>query len=166
MSVTLEECCRVWVMYDIELHMVVGRALKRRQSKCQASVVHPREGNTFVAKVEKEVRKYDVDVSVKRELTWPEGAIGIPLMLAMVTNYIDMKQEMADRITHVWEYMCECLQIGRRETENAYVRKAFGGKVLRSKNCSMVAQSFTNTTRKEVSRYGTIVTGVKNGTRA
>ena len=70
-------------------------------------------------------------------------------------NYIDMKQEMADRITHAWEYMCECLQIGRRETENAYVLKAFGGKVSRSKNCSMVVQSFTNvfalaTTRKEV----------------
>ena len=52
-----------------------------------------------------------------------EGAVGIPLMLAiaeellrtaMVSNYIDMKQEMADRITHAWEYMCECLQIGRR----------------------------------------------------
>ena len=89
--------------------MVVVRALKRRQSKCQVSVVHPREGNTFVTKVEKEVRKYDVDVSVKRELTWPEGAMGIPLMLAtaeellrtaMVNNHIDMKQEMADRITH------------------------------------------------------------------
>ena len=117
-----------------------------------------------MAKVEKEVRKYDVDVYVKRELTWPEGAVGIPLMLAiaeellrtaMVSNYIDMKQEMADRITHAWEYMCECLQIGRRETENAYVLKAFGGKVSRSKNCSMVVQSFTNvfalaTTRKEV----------------
>ena len=56
MSVTLEECCRVWVMYDIELHMVVVRALKRRQSRCQVSVVHPREGNTFVTEVEKEVR--------------------------------------------------------------------------------------------------------------
>ena len=51
------------------------------------------------------------------------------LRTAMVSNYIDMKQEMADRITHAWEYMCECLQIGRRETENAYVLKAFGGKV-------------------------------------
>ena len=98
----MEECCRVWVMYDMELHMVVVRALKRRQSKCQVSVVHPREGNTFVTKVEKEVRKYDVDVYVKREFTWPEGAAGIPLMLAiaeellrtaMVNNYIDMKQK-------------------------------------------------------------------------
>ena len=53
-------------MYDMELHMVVVRALKRRQSRCQVSVVHPREGNTFVTEVEKEVRKYDVDVSVKR----------------------------------------------------------------------------------------------------
>ena len=100
-----------------------------------------------MTQVEKEVRKYDVDVYVKRELTWPEGAVGIPLMLAiaeellrtaMVGNYIDMKQEMADRITQAWEYMCECFQIGRRETENAYVLKAFGGKVSRSKNCSMV----------------------------
>ena len=77
------------------------------------------------------------------------------LRTAMVSNYIDMKQEMADRITHAWEYMCECLQIGRRETENAYVLKVFGGKVSRSKYCSMVVQSFTNvfalaTTRKEV----------------
>ena len=60
------------------------------------------------------------------------------LRTAMVSNYIDMKQEMAHRITQAWEYRCECLQIGRRETDNAYVLKAFGGKVSRSKNCSMV----------------------------
>ena len=53
MSVTTEECCRVRVMYDMELHMVVVRALKRRQSRCQVSVVHPRQGNTFVTKVER-----------------------------------------------------------------------------------------------------------------
>ena len=93
------------------------------------------------------------------------------LRTAMVNNYIDMKQEMADRITQAWEYMCECLQIGRRETENAYVLKAFGGKVSRSKSCSMVVQSFTNVLRwpprakKCMSRYETTVTGVKNGTR-
>ena len=49
-----------------------------------------------MTQVEKEARKYDVDVYVKRELTWPEGAAGIPLMLAtaeelwrtaMVNNY-------------------------------------------------------------------------------
>ena len=45
--------------------MVVVRALKRRQSRCQVSVVHPREGNTFATGVENEVKKYDVDVSVK-----------------------------------------------------------------------------------------------------
>ena len=45
-------------------------------------MVYPREGNTFVTKAEQEVRKYNVDVYVKRELTWPEGAAGIPLMLA------------------------------------------------------------------------------------
>ena len=49
-------------MYDMELHMVVVRALKRRQRRFQVSVVHPREGNTFVTEVEKEVKKYDVDV--------------------------------------------------------------------------------------------------------
>ena len=27
------------------------------------------------------------------------------LRTAMVNNYIDMKQEMADRITHAWKYM-------------------------------------------------------------
>ena len=36
--------------------MVVVRALKRRQSRCQVSVVHPREGNTFATGVENEVR--------------------------------------------------------------------------------------------------------------
>ena len=50
---------------EAKLHMVVVRALKRRQSRCQVSVVHPREGNTFATGVENEVKKYDVDVSVK-----------------------------------------------------------------------------------------------------
>ena len=51
-------------------------------------VVHPREGNTFATGVENEVKKYDVDVSVKRELTWPEGAVGIPLMLAIAEELL------------------------------------------------------------------------------
>ena len=127
----------------------------------------------FATGVENEAKKYDVDVSVKRELTWPEGAVGIPLMLAiaeellrtaMVNNYIDMKQEMADRITLAWEYMCECLQIGRRETENAYVLKAFGellyGPVLHQRI------RWPPRAKKCMSRYETTVTGVKNGTRA
>ena len=36
-----------------------------------------------MTKVEKEVRKYDVDVYVKREFTWPEGTVGIPLLLVI-----------------------------------------------------------------------------------
>ena len=131
-----------------------------------------------MTEVEKEARKYDVDVSVKRELTWPEGAVGIPLMLAIaeellrtaMANYIDMKQEMADRITHAWEYMCECLQIGRRETEthmssNHLQAKCPGARIAPWwSNPSPTYLRWPPRAKRCMSRYET--TGVKNGTRA
>ena len=67
------------------------------QTKQMSSVSGTPERRQHIC-VENEVKKYDVDVSVKRELTWPEGAVGIPLMLAiaeellrtaMVSNYIE-----------------------------------------------------------------------------
>ena len=71
----------------------------------------------------------------------------------MVNNYIDMKQEMADRITQAWEYMCA--SAFRLEGEKQKTHMSSNNLEAKWQGARIALWSFTNvfalaTTRKEV----------------